>query len=292
MKLPVELSKTTGRAILLAKKNAPGLFFGAGLVGVVTSTVMACRSTLKLAYTLDSVHEEIETTKFKHKAEEGEKSYFKALTLVYEDGTYKIVKLYAPAAIIGSLSIAALSGSYVILNKRNAALTAAYGVLATSYSEYRDRVHQELGDGIEEGFYAPFETEKVTKVDDDGKKVKVDKVINDPTALPAHARFFDEASPCWQKDPILNKLFIQCQEDYANDILMARGHIFLNEVYDSLGLERSSSGAMLGWVNTGDEEAHRISFGLDRTYNDGINSGTEQSCILDFNVDGVIYDKI
>ena len=108
-----------------------------------------------------------------------------------------------------------------------------------------------------------------------------------------YARFFDSCSSNWQKNAELNRNFLVCQQNWANDMLRARGHLFLSEVYDMLGIERSRESAIVGWIlGNGDDF---VDFGV---FDDDIHAGLlfvngdEPSVILDFNVDGIIWDKI
>jgi hypothetical protein len=98
-------------------------------------------------------------------------------------------------------------------------------------------------------------------------------------------------NPNWQKNSEHNKLFLKCQQSYANDMLQARGHVFLNEVYSWLGLEHSKAGAVVGWVINSDGD-NFVDFGIFDPGNSRFVNGQERSILLDFNVDGVIYDKI
>ena len=77
-----------------------------------------------------------------------------------------------------------------------------------------------------------------------------------------------------------------------NDLLHARGHVLLNDVYDAIGIDRTSAGAIVGWVVSEDGD-NFIDFGIyDLPRSSRFVNGTEHSVLLDFNVDGVIYDKI
>lgn len=288
------MTKTVGNHFMLSlKSNAPRLLFVSGIAGVVASTILACRATLKLSQTVDTFNQDLEGVKsFNPEITQGrgdtysKSNYHRDLAIVYAKGTYSLVKLYSPAIIVGSFSIAALTGSHVTLTRRNAALTAAYSALQASYDSYRARVKEELGEDKERDIYQNARTEKVTI---DGKTQ--DLRLVDPNKHSPYARFFDEGSPNWQKNPELNRIFVQCQQNYANNLLHARGHVFLNEVYDMLGIDRSQAGQVVGWV-VGDEGDNYIDFGIFETHNAGFVNGWERSILLDFNVDGVVYNKI
>jgi hypothetical protein len=89
-------------------------------------------------------------------------------------------------------------------------------------------------------------------------------------------------------------LFLSNVQNYMNDRLKARGHVFLNEVYDEIGLSHTEAGAVVGWrwkKGSGDDF---IDFGIwdgTEVVNDFFN-GREGALLLDFNVDGVIYNKL
>lgn len=296
MNLPASVTRNFARSALTFKKQSPHIFFAAGIVGVVASTVLACRATLKLSETLDDIKDDVRNVNNLKEIEESadrlpleiegtgytDIQYKKDLAYVYLMGGVEIVKLYGPAVIIGTISIAALTGSHVQLTRRNASLMAAYAAVQKAYEEYRSRVRQELGDERELEIHRAIETKEV-----DGEEVKV----VDPNKRSPYSVFFDEYSKYWEKDPELNKLYLQCQQNYANNLLRARGHLFLNEVYDMLGVDRSKAGAVVGWVigETGD---NFVDFGIFEACNSRFVNGFERSIILDFNVDGVIYDKI
>lgn len=292
-KLPEGLSTKTGRAGLQLSKNSPHLMFGAGIVGVVATAVLASKATLRLESTLQGIQDTKDViensvgTKLSDGEVVTEAQKQRMMVLVSVKGAGKIAKLYAPTIAVGTVSIAILTGSHVVLNRRNVALTAAYAGLEKAYQEYRDRVMAELGEDRERELRYPTE-EKTVKVDGKNKKVVV------PDGTPSlYARFFDEYNKNWCKTPEYNRMFLNTQQNWANELLRARGHVFLNEVYDMLGLERSKAGAVVGWVNDGSGDGF-IDFGLfeDRERARAFVNGLEPSILLDFNVDGVIYDKI
>jgi hypothetical protein len=215
------------------------------------------------------------------------------IALIYFQTSVKVVRLYGPSIIIGGLSIAALTQSHNILTRRNAALTAAYTALDKGFREYRSRVIAKYGEDEDRNFRYGTREVTVENPKTQKKETLVRVAPGDPSI---YARFFDLNSVSWSKDPEYNMIFLKAQQNYANDLLHARGHVFLNEVYDMLGLERSKAGSVVGWLLTENQSTDNyISFGVfdadSENARDFVN-GFEGSILLDFNVDGLIFDKL
>lgn len=283
--VPSIISRNVSRQILLTQKHSPRILFVAGIGGVIVSGVLACKATLKLTEVVDEIEESIESAKEDLKET---KSYRSDLAYIYAGGAYKMVKLYAPAIAIGTISVGALTGSHVTLSRRNAGLTAAYALVSKSFDDYRDRVKDAVGEEHERDIYHAI---SVIDAKDPNGKVNAKVSSADPSKWSPYAKFFDEGSPNWQKNAEMNRIFIQAQQNYANHVLQSRGHIFLNEVYDMLGIDRTSAGQVVGWV-IGDKGDNYIDFGMFEAHNARFINGWERNIILDFNVDGVIWDKI
>jgi hypothetical protein len=291
--VPEVVSRTVARNSLLIQKSSPGLLLGVGVVGMVGSTVLACRATLKMYDVLEEQNKQLNTARELEHVDYSEKDRARDITLIQFQSGVKIAKLYLPAIIVGGLSIYALMSSHNILTKRNVALTAAYSALEKGFNEYRGRVVEKYGE--DEDRNLRYGSEEVEILDPEtNKKKKVTRV--GPGEPSIYARFFDSTSASWEKIPEYNLFFLQCQQSYANDLLTARGHVFLNEVYDMLGLDRSEAGAVVGWLRSPNGDTDNfINFGVfdGRTEQarDFVN-GREGAILLDFNVDGIIYDRI
>lgn len=291
-----KVTSKVGRQILIAQKNSPGVLFAVGAVGVGATVVLACRATLKMEEVLAE-------------AEKNQQQIFNAQALETEDYSeddaqkdrvnnrvqtaVKITKLYAPAAILGIISIGALTGSHVLLTRRNVALTAAYAALDKGFKEYRERVVSELGKEKDEEFRYGMVEREIAVDTDEGVAVKTVKTFGKSNGRSIYARIFDEYSQNWDPTKSYNQMFIQAQQNYANDKLRATGHLFLNEVYDMLGLPRSKEGAVVGWVKgNGDNYVDFGVFNGNTFMGQQFVNGDEKSIWLDFNVDGVVWDKI
>ena len=286
------------------QKHSPEILAGVGIVGTVASAVMACKATLKLNDVLDECKETRDKIKEVAENPRYEKEYSpedakKDLTVNYAQTAMKIAKLYAPAVILGSASLGCLLASNDILRKRNAALSAAYMTVDKSFKEYRNRVAERFGDEIEKEIRYNIKAQEFETIDvneDGSETIVTDKTkVMDSNLYSDYAKFFDEFNPNWQNDPEYNLMFLKSQQQYANDLLKARGRLFLNEVYDMLGIERTKAGQVVGWTYnmknpTGD---NFVDFGIYNMKEERVRAfinGYEPSILLDFNVDGNVWD--
>jgi hypothetical protein len=306
-KLPANATRKLHKVALKMKKNSPEILVVSGIVGVVTSTVMACKATTKIDEVLTESRAHVNATK-KYVEETGfsekytETDYKKDLTIMYTQRGVALAKLYAPAVILGTASITAILAGHNIICKRNAALAAAYATVDRSFKEYRGRVVERFGEELDKELKYNIRTKEIEEIkvnEKTGKEeiVKTTEKVADPNTYSDYARIFDDGCIGWTKDPEYNLMFLKDQQRYADDMLKTKGCLFLNEVYDMLGFQRTSAGAQVGWIYdeknpTGD---NFVDFGiydlLNEKTRDFVN-GYERSILLDFNVDGVIYDKI
>lgn len=292
--IPNSVTTKVGRTILQGGKHSPTILFATGMVGFVATTVLASRATLKLDGVLEQTKSNLEAAKTLHEnghPDYSDEDYKKDTAYIYAGAVVDITKLYAPVVFVGFVSVACLTKSHTILNKRNAGLTAAYTALDKAFTEYRGRVIKEFGEDKDKEFRYELEERKTIRASD-GKEVAVKRVS--PNNYSGYAKFFDESNPNWSPNPDYNLVFLRAQQNYANDILMARGHLFLNEIYSWLGMDHTPAGAVVGWVISQDGDNY-VDFGIFNGNNAGARdfvNGRECSILLDFNVDGVIYDKI
>jgi len=297
MKFPEGITSKLARPMLKARKVAPQVMFVGGVLGVVGAGVLACRATLKIDETLEKATDrQLQIQQLTHneapgfEAEKYEKHMAQAkLKFILDMG-----KLYAPAVGLAVLSIGLLTGSHVTLTRRNAATAAAYAALNDAYGRYRGRVIDKYGteedDRLRHG--VTYVDETITT--DSGKTKTVQR--ERCAGMSEYARLFTEGNKNWQPNPTTNWFFLNAQERYWNDRLQSHGHVFLNEIYDALGLDRTPAGQVVGWVVGENGRDGYISFGLtDSEGNERIRDfmdGGEGSAWLDFNVDGVVFEMI
>ena len=304
------LSRSFHKVGFKFKKHSPEILAVTGVVGIVTSAVMACKATTKVndivneaKETVDKIHESVGKGLHTSDGEEyTEEVAKKDLTIVYAQTGLKFVKLYGPSVALGIASIVCMLGSNHILRKRNLALAAALTNVATSFKEYRGRLVDRFGKDVDRELRFGIKAKEVeeTVVDKDGNETTVTKTVEvvDPnTAHSLYSIVFCEGNTGWTRNAELNKVFLIQQQNWANDKLKMNGVLTLNEVYDMVGAPRTAYGQIAGWVWTEDGTIgdNFVDFGLFDVNNekacDFIN-GREKSIILDFNCIGNILDYI
>lgn len=282
------------RAKLLFMKSSPEIMVGVGVALGIVAAVMACKATLHIEEELDKTQEHIDMIK-EIPEEEGINTK-KELTIAYIKGAGRIAKLYAPSVIVGAMSVGSILYGHNILQKRNFAVAAAYELMDKSYKTYRERVKEKFGEEVEKEIRYGLGREDIEYVEEtkEGKEKKRSKkgapIDGDILGSP-YARKFNDGCINWKRSPERNLYFLRMMQAEANDALHARGHLFLNEVYDMLGFPRTEDGQLVGWLRGGED----VDFGIYTVFakeNEDFVSGYSPMAILDFNVDGLIYNKI
>lgn len=285
------------------KKHSPEIFIAVGVVGTVASAVMACKATTKLNDILeeskeqiDAIHEAPQKEELKNKYDED--MMRKDLALVYFQTGVKVAKLYAPAVILGTLSITSIVASNNILRKRNVALAAAYATVDKGFKEYRERVVERYGEQVDYELTHNIKTKEITEtvVDEKGKEKQVKKTVEvaDPNVTNDYIKYFTRSNPYWDDTPDYVELFLRSQQNYANDRLKVDKVLTLNDVYDSLGFQKTKAGMVVGWVfdENNEDGDNFIEFNVRKVYIPNEYGEEELAYAIDFNVDGNIYNKM
>jgi hypothetical protein len=281
-----------------ARQNAPMLLTGAGIAGFVGTAVLVGRASIKAKpvvddakanqYTVD--HREIgDFYSQRDKAVDTGK--------IWMETTRDLTKIFAPAIGLGAASIFCIVAAHGISQRRQAAMIAAYTALDSGFRAYRKRVAEELGPDRERQIYHGVKSTRTVETED-GKPCVIneyydERIADDPRRPSPYARFFDELSPNWRKTPEYNLMFLTAQEQMANDRLKARGILFLNEVYEALGLPWTQGGQVVGWKYDPNDpnKDNYVSFGIHDIFdecNRAFVNGYEHTILLDFNVDGIV----
>lgn len=311
------LKTKASRCLLKAKKYTPEICVISGIAVGCYALYTACKETLKIEDILDETKQKLEMVHNNEPDEDGEeklegyskKNAAKDKTMVYIQTICKLAKNYAPAAGLCLVSLALILGGFGILKKRHIALTTAYSGLSESYKKYRETIASKYGKDVDmKSLLGVEEKIKTTEEEDE----KGNRTVKEETGISVKHKpsddsdyvvlFSENTARSWKSQADFNHGFLISTERYCNQLLHTRGHLFLNEVYDALGMKHTTTGALCGWV-LNDAGDNFVSFGINE-YHDGKNRlvtedamgfqpyGRDADFWLEFNCQGTIYDKI
>lgn len=292
----MNLKLAANRALLKCKKHSPEILMVAGIAGVVTASVMACKATLKVHEVLEEHEKKMDLIHATAENEEiedyTEKDVKKDTAIQYFETAKGMIKIYGPAVLVGVTSIAAILCSNKILRKRCVALTAAYTSLDSLFKAYRERVVDKYGEEEDKKLYFGTSEVEITEVDEKGKQKKTKMEVAERSP---YIKYFTKANKFWTKDDDYIQFLFSQKKKYLNVLFKEKGFLTLNEALRELGLEETSDGMIHGWIwdkenPIGDnyiqfyDHKERIPSEDGETY--------EDAYALEFNCDGLIYDKI
>lgn len=291
--VPKSVTRTVSRQLLKLNKNSPTILVVAGVVGLGATAVMAAKATRKLDPIIDThkkLRLDIQVNATSDKDEQ------KQIVKLYAGTAVELGRLYGPTMLVGGLSAFSVLSGHKILTTRHVATMAAYTGMMEQFQAYRARVADTIGPDMERDIHNGAVGKWEEDPEHKGEYRLTSKFGDTPGSY--LRPFFDEGNPNWTRDPTSNYLFLKGVQSHMNRILENRGHVFLSEVYDAIGMShlRTPETIVSGWLfkDRGDGDGY-IDFGF-MTDNSpqavAFRNGVERSVRLNFNVDGVIWDQI
>ena len=298
--------KAADTSLLFAKAHAPEVLVGAGIAGFGATVYSACKATVKTQEIMDDRDDAI--AEIEERVGAGSRE--EAIAMTRRQARKQIIKAYIPPVTMGLASTALILGGYRMINGRLVATAAAYKALETGFDRYRGNVIEEFGsdtdwrmlNGIKKEDQEAADQERALNkaIEADNKRKRLHHKKKHTAYQNIYSRIFDQYSDRWQykwtPDQVLSYLRLKQRE--ANDMLRIRKHLFVNEVYDLLGLERTAEGQVTGWIITKDNPDSYVDFGLDNIPEEKLREILSAACNedihirLNFNPDGLIYDMI
>lgn len=297
------VTRLIGKGALVASKHAPAILTGLGIAGFTATTVLAAKQTLSVGEATWEDLNELSTVKAAEDEEKFEKRDIQiAKARAWAKLAGDLVKHYALPLSIGTASAISLILAHRISAKRIAGLSMAYAGLEESFRKYQDKMKESLGEEtvekiIDHSNEKALDEAKKQYYDETGREfqLKPEEFMRELGVSP-YAVVFDQNAGAWEGNEDYSLMILHAQENYANDILRTRGYLLLNEVYKGLGLPQTSAGAVVGWVYDNEDGDGIVEFGNFEVLNyrdyDPVIGREVTKFILDFNVDGVIWDQI
>lgn len=301
LSLPNAVTTRFARQVLIAQKNSPQLLFVGGLALMGGTVVSACRGTLKLEAALDDIRMDRRdlNTRFERPDVDMTDAEVKKMNMyITVRGAARVARLYTPSLIMGSLAVAALTSSHNQLTRRNAGLSVALAATDRALRDYRERVSDAYGEEKELELYQGVKTESHPVIDEEGRETKSKKRVKTGGGKSPYAVLWGaDTSTEYDKNSDYNLAKLRSVQEYLTLMLNKRGHVFLNDAFDELGLPRTSAGAVVGWLSNknggadGYVDLGVLKQGEEVAWLD-FARGLENHIWLDPNVDGEIWRLI
>ena len=314
MNLPMILSKVCNTArsagasgLLIAKKHVPEILVGTGIAGYGLSIISACKSTAKAHDILQDRDAAIDFIK----AEVGDEAdHEQRIKTVKKTTRNRLIRAYIPTVTMAAASTACVLGGYGIIRGRFVATAAAYKALEAGFDQYRSNVIDEFGKDVdwrmrnnikhEDLAAAREEQDQNREIEADNKQKKIGKKRPRTDYEKIYSEIFDKESERWRRSwtPTQVLDYLRFVESELNDKLQLQKHLFLNEVYDRLGMRRTAQGAVVGWIITQTHPKSKVDFGLDDIPEDALRAFLSETyndniwIRLQFHPDGIIYNMI
>lgn len=297
-------TRALGTATITLKKYSPQILTGIGILGTVGTVVLSGRAAIKAVDILDEAKQTFATIETVAETADAtvysEEDHKRDILVTGIQTGGKLAAAYAPAIGTAALSIGCFLAAEGILNRRYVAAMGLYEACNGAFDGYRKRVADIYGSEAEDAIFRNLQTTvsktKVTDENGKSKTVSTTTVTQDKPNYSIYARCFDEGNPFWSRDASQNKWFLECKQTALCNKLKANGYLFLNEVYRELGFKEVPMGQLVGWRIDGNGDGY-VDFGMYDISKDSEAKiqfmNAENPCVfLDFNVDGVIYDRI
>ena len=305
----IQEALTTGahKALFSLRKVAPELATVAGMAGIAVSAIGLYKAVQDSKDILDKVKEEV-----KHLEETGaDPKNIKAVKIA---GGIAVAKKVGPSAALAIASSATVLGVQHNMRQENRRLSDAVTQTSLAYNALTKAVKEKLGDEeAEELIYniRKATDEEVKEIEEqlpeedrnDGEP-KTYRISDDLEITPSpYAVFFDETCNGYTDDAEFNKNTLILLQARMNERLRRKGYLYLNEVYEALGVEKTEAGHVMGWRyaphDPNHEGANTVDFNMwdiRSKANRRFINGYEPVVLLDFNVDpepimGLVYRR-
>lgn len=284
-----KIQQLIGKVKLGAKRNAPELLLGAGLITGTATIVLASRATVKAVGIKKELDEGNMSLDFYIKdGSISDDAAKKEVRRLYTKYALDLAKQYAIPVGLYASTVALVFSSYKIQKNRQMALSAALAACTTAYSTLLGKLRNGAATGLTAKEVMDGIEGKII-VDPDTGEVTIEKVQGEPVDSLYKVRF-DRYSTAWEKDKFQNESTLRSEENWANDRLRLQGYVFLNDIYDRLGLPKTKAGQIVGWLNDGTGDGF-IDFGVKDCEGYEDFRFDANAFDLNFNVDGDILTK-
>ena len=220
------LKNAAKNTFLYLKHNSATVLTCVGAVGVVATSVMTAKATIKAVEIVN------------------EAECKKNDTLTKTEIIKATAVCYVPAFIMGVSTLTCIFGANVLNKRQQAALISAYTLIDNSYKEYKNKLKELYGEEAHNNIVDSLMVEKAQQIDIYAQGIfsSSNLAIEDGTSEPR--LFYDEYSGRYFESTIER---VMNAEYHLNRNYILGGSVPLNMLYEFLGLETTDYGDAVGW---------------------------------------------
>lgn len=284
-------------------KNRAKIEFVAGGALAVTGTAMIISKARRAAEVTDEVEARNNAIRRmdSHDSWESKEERSETRKDVIKYTIKEFTKCYWKGLTVEALGIALMGFGFGTSQAELSSMATFAASCATTLGLVKERVIADQGEAKwQEYLLGP---QKVTvEVLDDGTVIQTTKPVENPgrgANLPPYSYFFS-TSKNYEKDPRMNRDFLETHQAWLDDKLWAEGYMLTNEILKDLGMPLVKSGYTSGipaeYIDpvTGDKVRNHIDLGLNAQNEAAqrFRDGLEPDILLQLNVEPNLIDKL
>ena len=279
------------------RKVGPEIGTVAGMAGIAASAIYLYKAVNESKDILAKVKEEVK----KLEDEGADEKDIKAVKIA---GGVAVAKKVALPAGLAVASSATVLGIHHEMRKENRRLSEVITQTSLAYNALKNEIREQLGDEqADELIYSVRKPDKKEIKEIEENSPRKDEITDEErksyrisdgeeiTPSP-YAVFFDETCNNYSDDPEYNKNTLILLQAQLNERLKRVGYVYLNEVYEKLGVEKTEAGHVMGWRyaphdpnHEGDNQIDFNMWDIRSRANRRFINGYEPVVLLDFNID-------
>ena len=279
------------------RKVGPEIGTVAGMAGIAVSAIYLYKAVNESKDILAKVKEEVK----KLEDEGADEKDIKAVKIA---GGVAVAKKVAIPVGLAVASSATVLGIHHEMRKENRRLSEVITQTSLAYNALKNEIREQLGDEqADELIYGVRKPDKKEIKEIEENSPRKDEITDEErksyrisdgeeiTPSP-YAVFFDETCNNYTDDPEYNKNTLILLQAQLNERLKRIGYVYLNEVYEKLGVEKTEAGHVMGWRyaphdpnHEGDNQIDFNMWDIRSRANRRFINGYEPVVLLDFNID-------
>lgn len=221
----MNLNDILNRTLNTVKSNSPEILTALGVSGVLSTSYLVGKASFKASEAIDE----------DPRGEVVAGVFYKA-DLSVKEKAQLVWKIYIPAGISGALTIGCIIGASRASGRRTAAAVTAYSLTEKAFTEYKEHVVEQLGEGKEQKLRDEIAQEQVTKNPIGSKEVLVIGTGQILCCELLTHRYFRSDMESLRK----------AQND-VNAMVVNLLYVSLDDFYDLIGLPHTTNSDKMGW---------------------------------------------